>query len=212
MQTNIETIYTDVVEGGLQTIEGHVQAALDTGLPAQQILSEGLIAAMGQVGARFERGEYFVPEMLLSAQTMKRALALLRPLLVGSDVRPVARVVIGTVQGDLHDIGKNLLGMMLEGAGFEVVDLGTDVSPQSFVQAVRNGAALVGISALLTTTMRNMPNVVNALKEAGLRKQVKIIVGGAPVDQGFAEQIGADGFAPDASRAVLLSKTLLGIP
>jgi 5-methyltetrahydrofolate--homocysteine methyltransferase len=211
MHRDLEAIYSDVLEGRLEVIETDVQSALDAGRPARQILSEAMIVAMSEVGARFERQEYFVPEMLLSAMTMKRGLALLRPRFVQSGIRPLARAAIGTVQGDLHDIGKNLVGMMLEGAGFEVIDLGSDVSPKAFVEAVQNGARLIGISALLTTTMRNIPDVVKAVTEAGLRGQCQIIVGGAPLTQAFATQIGADGFAPDASRAVSLAKTLLAV-
>jgi 5-methyltetrahydrofolate--homocysteine methyltransferase len=211
METKLETIFQDVAEGELNAVEADVQAALDSGLAPQQVLSEGMIAAMREVGARFERQEYYVPEMLLSAVTMKRGLALLRPRLVQGGVQPLARVAIGSVQGDLHDIGKNLVGMMLEGAGFEVIDLGADVPPKVFVQAVQDGANLIGISALLTTTMRNIPDVVKALSEAGLRDRAKIIVGGAPVTQSFADQIGADGFSPDASRAVALAKSLLAL-
>jgi 5-methyltetrahydrofolate--homocysteine methyltransferase len=174
------------------------------------ILNEGLIPAMGEVGCRFEAGEYYLPEMLVSAQAMKASLNLLRPLLVERKVEPMGRVVVGTVQGDLHDIGKNLVSMMLEGAGFEVVDLGVDVPPGKFVEAAR-GAQVIGLSALLTTTMPTMGRVIPALKEAGVRDQVKVIVGGAPVTQAFADQIGADGYGPDASSAVRKVKELLGL-
>jgi len=149
--------------------------------------------------------------MLIAARAMQAGLNVIRPLLAAGGVQAVARVAIGTVQGDLHDIGKNLVAMMLEGAGFEVTDLGTDVQPQKFVEAVRSGAQLIGISALLTTTMTKMPAVLEALKSAGLRDQARVIVGGAPLTQEFAEKIGADGYAPDASQAVTVSRSLLGL-
>jgi 5-methyltetrahydrofolate--homocysteine methyltransferase len=157
----------------------------------------------------FEEGELFVPEMLVSARAMQTGLNILRPLLVGSGVKSAGKVAIGTVKGDLHDIGKNLVAMMLEGAGFEILDLGVDVAPETFVVAVQEGAQIVGMSALLTTTMTNMGLIVNALKAAGLRDKVKILVGGAPVTQEFADSIGADGFAPDASSATRVARQLL---
>jgi 5-methyltetrahydrofolate--homocysteine methyltransferase len=165
---------------------------------------------MTEVGRRFEEGEYFVPEMLISARAMQSGLAILKPLLVASEVAATGKVVIGTVKGDLHDIGKNLVGMMLEGAGFELVDLGTDIGPEQFVQAVRDHQPdLLGMSALLTTTMPSMKTTVDALVEAGVRDRVKVIVGGAPVTQEYATGIGADGFAVDASRAATLAKALV---
>ncbi len=180
------------------------------GLPAARILNEGMISAMSAVGKLFEEGEYFVPEMLISARAMQAGLVLLKPALKEADIQSTGKVVIGTVKGDLHDIGKNLVAMMLEGAGFEVIDLGTDVTPEKFVNAVReNSPQIVAMSALLTTTMSAMAATVETLKSAGVREQVKVIIGGAPVTDEYAHKIGVDGFAPDASRAAALAKSLL---
>jgi 5-methyltetrahydrofolate--homocysteine methyltransferase len=210
MASAIEQVYESIVEGDMGGSAARVQAAVDAGHPAEEILKQGLVPAMSEVGRRFEEGEYFVPEMLISARAMQFGLAILRPLLVASDVKATGKVVIGTVQGDLHDIGKNLVGMMLEGAGFELIDLGTDVRPEQFVAAVRDNAPdLVAMSALLTTTMPKMETTVDALVEAGLRDRVKVIVGGAPVTEAYAAKIGADGFAADASRAAALATGLV---
>ena len=210
MDEKLKAIYDSVVEGDNATMPQNVQAAMDGGKNASTILNEALIPAMAEVGRLFEEGEYFVPEMLISARAMKTAMALLKPFLQQDDVKYAGTVVIGTVKGDLHDIGKNLVGLMLEGAGFQVKDLGSDVSPEKYVQAVRDANAnVVCMSALLTTTMVNMKGTIDALKEAGLREQVKVMVGGAPVTDNFAKQIGADGYAPDASRAVAVAKALL---
>jgi 5-methyltetrahydrofolate--homocysteine methyltransferase len=161
-------------------------------------------------GKLFEEGEYFIPEMLIAARAMQTGLALLKPQLILADVKAVGRVVVGTVKGDLHDIGKNLVCMMLEGAGFEIIDLGADVAPEKFVEVVKDGKAdIVALSALLTTTMPNMKVTIEALNSAGLREKVKVIIGGAPVTQAYADQIGADGYAPDASRAVTLARSLV---
>jgi len=209
MDAHIKQVYDQIIAGDMTAVSGSVQAAVDAGLPAEDILKQGLVPAMTEVGRRFEEGEYFVPEMLISARAMQSGLAILKPLLVAGDVQATGRVVIGTVQGDLHDIGKNLVGMMLEGAGFELVDLGTDVRPEQFVAAVQeNDPDLVAMSALLTTTMPSMKTTVEALIEAGVRDQVKVIIGGAPVTEDYAAQIGADGFAADASRAATLATTL----
>jgi 5-methyltetrahydrofolate--homocysteine methyltransferase len=194
----------------MEAAEAGVQAALDGDVSAADILNVALIPAMGEVGRLFEEGDYFVPEMLIAARAMKSGLAIIKPLLVDSGVEPAGKVAIGTVKGDLHDIGKNLVAMMLEGAGFDIVDLGTDVAPESFVEAVQGGAQIVGLSALLTTTMPGMSGVIEAIQDAGLRDQVKVIIGGAPVTAEYAEQIGADGFAPDASQAATLAKSLMG--
>ena len=164
---------------------------------------------MDEVGRRYEEGDFFVPEMLIAARAMQSGLHVLKPHLVQGDVGSAGKIVIGTVKGDLHDIGKNLVAMMLEGAGFEVIDLGTDVDPQRFVQSAKDGAQVIGLSALLTTTMSNMAVTIDALKQAGVRDQVKVIVGGAPVTAEFAKQIGADGFAPDASTAARVVRQLL---
>ena len=171
-----------------------------------------MIAAMKEVGRLFEEGDYFVPEMLIAARAMQAGMALLKPHLLSSEVKSAGRVAIGTVKGDLHDIGKNLVALMLEGAGFEVIDLGVDVPPEKFVDAITNsGADIVAFSALLTTTMPNMKVTIDAIQAAGLRDKVKVIIGGAPVTQAYADQIGADGYSADASRAVSLAKSLMGL-
>lgn len=206
----IQSIYREVVDGNQKAAREAVQAALDANISPDVILADGLIAAMAEVGSLFEQGEYFVPEMLVSAKSMQEGLNLLRPLLVAQGVEPIGRVVMGTVKGDLHDIGKNLVSMMLEGAGFDVLDLGTDTSPEKFIDAIHQfHPQLIGMSAMLTTTMTNMRHVITALNEAGIRQNVRVMVGGAPVTEAFAQQIGADGYAPDASRAVSLAKSLL---
>jgi 5-methyltetrahydrofolate--homocysteine methyltransferase len=210
MDEYIQEIFQAVLNGNMDGAGVKVQQAIDAGLSPDKILNDGLISAMAEVGRLFEAGEYFVPEMLIAARAMQGGLNLLRPLLADTGIEPSGKVVMGTVKGDLHDIGKNLVSMMLEGAGFEVEDLGTDVAPESFVQAVREGVDIVGLSALLTTTMPSMDMTINAITEAGLRDQVKIIVGGAPVTQEYADQIGADGFAADASRAARLALHLIG--
>ncbi|HLE16043.1 MAG TPA: corrinoid protein [Anaerolineales bacterium] len=210
MNSITQEIYDGIVNGQSPVVGQKVQEALDSGMSPVVILNEGMIAAMAEVGKRFECGEYFVPEMLIAARAMQTGLALLKPHLQQSDLQSKGKVVIGTVKGDLHDIGKNLVGMMLEGAGFEIVDLGTDVSPEKFVTAAReHHGALVAMSALLTTTMPNMKTTIEALNAAGLRGQVKVLVGGAPVTENYARQISADGYAPDASRAVALAKSLV---
>lgn len=206
----LQAIYQEIVEGNQKGAKAAVQAAIEAKIAPDVILTEGMIAAMGEVGRLFEQGEYFVPEMLVSAKSMQEGLNLLRPLLVAQGIQPVGTVVMGTVKGDLHDIGKNLVSMMLEGAGFAVVDLGTDTPPEKFIDAIQqHHAHIIGMSAMLTTTMPNMRHVITALETAGIRQDVKVMVGGAPVTENFARQIGADGYAPDASRAVVLAKGLL---
>jgi 5-methyltetrahydrofolate--homocysteine methyltransferase len=205
----IQTIYKNVVEGNAPQVEAAVKSALAQGLAADVILKDGLIAAMDEVGRRFEEGDFFVPEMLIAARAMQTGLQLLKPRLIESGVKAAGKVAIGTVKGDLHDIGKNLVAMMLEGAGFEVQDLGTDVSPEKFVKAAQEGAQVIGMSALLTTTMANMQATLNALVQAGVRDKVKVVVGGAPVTEAFAARIGADAFAPDASSATRKVRQLL---
>jgi len=210
MDNKLKSIYEGVIRGDAPSVQQDVQAAIDAGVAAEDILKQGLIPAMGEVGDLFEKGEYFVPEMLISARAMQSGLDLLKPLLASAEVQSTGKVVLGTVQGDLHDIGKSLVGMMLEGAGFELVDLGADVSPEKFAQAVReNQPDIVAMSALLTTTMPAMKTTIDALEEAGLRSQVKVMVGGAPITDEYANGIGADGFAPDASRAASLAKKLV---
>jgi 5-methyltetrahydrofolate--homocysteine methyltransferase len=208
---SLEAIYQAVLEGDMDEAPVQVKAALEAGVPAGDILHKGCIAAMGEVGRLFEEGEMFVPEMLIAARAMQASMGVLKPHLAEGEIVSAGKVVIGTVAGDLHDIGKNLVGMMMEGAGFEIVDLGTDVASQAFVDAVREHEPdVVGMSALLTTTMPAMKATIEALTEAGLRDRVKVLIGGAPITQTFADQIGADGFAPDASSATRKAKALLG--
>lgn len=207
---DLKQIFDNVIEGAAPAVEAGVKQALAEGIGADVILKEALIAAMDEVGKQYEEGDIFVPEMLIAARAMQSGLALLKPHLVGSANESAGKVAIGTVKGDLHDIGKNLVAMMLEGAGFEIIDLGVDVPPQAFVDAVNNkGATVIGMSALLTTTMSNMGVTIEALKAAGLRDKVKVMIGGAPVTQDFATQIGADGFAADASSATRVARELL---
>ncbi len=209
MDEKLKAIYDGVVEGDNAAVQQVVAEILEAGVSASLILNEALIPAMAEVGRLFEEGEYFVPEMLISARAMKSAMALLKPHLQQADVKFAGTVVIGTVKGDLHDIGKNLVSLMLEGAGFQVKDLGSDVTPEKYVEAVReSNANVVAMSALLTTTMVNMKATITALEEAGLRDKVKIMIGGAPVTDNYAKQIGADGYAPDASRAVAVARAL----
>lgn len=206
----IAEIRQAVIEGQAKQVVPKVEQALAEGLAPDAILHDGLISAMQEVGRLFEEGEYFVPEMLIAARAMKAALMILQPLLVDQGVEPLGRIVIGTVKGDLHDIGKSLVAMMLEGAGFEIVDLGVDVAPERFIEEVRKGANVVAMSALLTTTMPNMKTTIEAIEAAGLRGQAIILVGGAPVTQAYAKEIGADGYAPDASSAVRVARQLTG--
>lgn len=214
MEPNLQTIFDGIVDGNAPLVREKVTEALGAGLEPATILNQAMVAAMAEVGRRFEGGEYYVPDMLVAARAMRTGTEILKPRLQQDPVRSAGKAVIGTVKGDLHDIGKNLVGMMLEGAGFEIVDLGTDVAPDKFVDAVRaSGATLIGMSALLTTTMPNMKSVIEALEKAGVRAQVKVMVGGAPLTAEYARQIGADGFASDASRAVTLAQTLnAGLP
>ena len=206
-----ETIYEGILQGKMKAVEDATQAALAQGVPAGDLLNEAMIPAMGEVGRLFETSEYYVPEMLIAARAMKAGLALIRPQLVAEKVEPKGRVAVGTVKGDLHDIGKNLVCIMVEGAGFEVLDLGVDVRAEDFVGAARDGVDIIGMSALLTTTMPSMVAALEALQEAGLRDQVKVIVGGAPITQSYADEIGADGYARDAAAAATLVKNLLGV-
>ncbi len=210
MEPVLQAIFDSILNGQQKVTSAKVTEALEQGIAPGTVLNEGMVTAMSEVGRLFEEGEYFVPEMLIAARAMQSGLAVLKPALVKADVRPIGKVAAGTVKGDLHDIGKNLVCMMLEGASFEIIDLGTDVTPDKFVDAVQNkGATFICMSALLTTTMPNMRNTIEALKVAGLRGKVKVLVGGAPVTDAYAKEIGADGYAPDASRAVALAKSLL---
>lgn len=206
----IDEIRDAVIDGDARGTVVRIEQALGAGSDPERILRDGLIAGMAQVGRLFEEGEYFVPEMLISARAMSSALVVLRPRLASDGVESSGKVVIGTVRGDLHDIGKSLVVMMLEGAGFEVVDLGIDVAPERFVQAVVEEAPqIVALSALLTTTMLNMSEVIQALEAAGVRRQVKVMIGGAPISRSFADQIGADGYSPDAAGASRLAGELV---
>jgi 5-methyltetrahydrofolate--homocysteine methyltransferase len=207
----LDALYNAVLDGQAPAAKQAVAQLIAQAVPAETILYDGMIPAMDEVGRLFEIGEVFVPEMLVSANAMKAGMELLQPLLELSDVKPLARIVLGTVQGDIHDIGKNLVGMMLKGAGFEVIDLGVNVPPARFVTAVADGAAVVGLSALLTTTMPNMKVTIDALTAAGLRDQVKVIVGGAPVTEEFALEVGADAYGANANQAVTVAKALLQI-
>lgn len=211
MDPTIKRIYDSILEGQQNEAVSGVETAIEAGLAPGDILNDGMVDAMAEVGRLFEEGEYFVPEMLIAARAMQSGLALLKPHLIEADIKSAGTVAIGTVKGDLHDIGKNLVGMMMEGAGFEVVDLGTDVTPEQFVETVQGREVdIVALSALLTTTMPSMQATINALETAGIRDQVKVMIGGAPVTTDYANQIGADGYSPDASRAVTVAKELIG--
>ena len=199
-----------VIKGQAAKVKELVQKAIDEKVRVQDILSNGLIAGMGYVGERFKKNEVYVPEVLIAARAMKSGMELLKPLLIKADIQPLGVVVVGTVKGDLHDIGKNLVSMMLEGAGFKVVDIGIDVPPEKFVAAAKDSkAGLVALSALLTTTMVSMKAVIDEFKKSGLN--VKTMIGGAPVTQSYADEIGASGYAPDAASAVDKAKQLLGL-
>ena len=205
----VDELREAVVDGQAKLAVAKVTEGLDGGIEAGTLLREGLIEAMARVGRLYEEGEVFVPEMLVAARAMSAALGVLKPHLVEEGVASGGKVAIGTTQGDLHDIGKNLVAMMLEGSGYEIVDLGVDVPPEKFVEAVRDGANVVAMSALLTTTMTNMQRAIEAIEEAGLRDRVQVIVGGAPITKSYANEIGADGYAEDASSAVRLVKEVL---
>ena len=210
MSDQNKQIYDGVMEGNQAAVQDGVDAALEAGLGAEEILNQGMISAMTEVGRLFEEGEYFVPEMLIAARAMQAGLTILRPALAAADVQPKGRVAIGTVKGDLHDIGKNLVAMMLEGAGYDVLDLGVDVAPEKYLEVVQNESVdVIALSALLTTTMPSMKETLKVLIDAGVRDQIKVIVGGAPVTDEYAQQIGADGYSPDASQAVKLANLLL---
>ena len=209
MEETLKALFDAVLDGQREVAKESVQKALAAGIAPGEVL-DTMVNAMGEVGQLFEEGEYFVPEMLIAARAMKTGMDILKPELVDADIQPAGKIVAGTVRGDLHDIGKNLVCMMLEGAGFQVVDLGSDVSPEAFVQAVNEHQPdFIAMSALLTTTMPNMQSTIEALKAAGVRDQVKVLIGGAPITDAYAAKIGADGYAPDASRAVKLAKALV---
>jgi len=200
-----------LIAGKIDEVVNLTKEALDGGAAPADILDQGLLGGMDVVGQRFKAEEMFIPEVLRCAKCMHGAMEILRPLLAETGAEPIGTLIIGTVKGDLHDIGKNLVGMMFEGAGFEVVDIGIDKEPQVFVDAIKeHNAKLIGMSALLTTTMPKMGETINAIKEAGIRDQVKILVGGAPITAAFAEEIGADGYASNAASAVDKGKELMG--
>ena len=208
--STVEQIAENLIKGKANEVKELVQKALDEGLNAGEVLNNGLLAGMSVVGERFKKNEIYVPEVLIAARAMKRGSEVLKPLLAEAGVKPTGTVVLGTVKGDLHDIGKNLVGMMLEGGGFQVIDLGTDVPSEKFVEAAReNDAQVIGASALLTTTMTAMKEVVDSLNSSDLGGKVKIIIGGAPVTQAYCDEIGADGYAPDAASAADLAKTFV---
>ncbi|NJC96557.1 MAG: cobalamin-binding protein [Anaerolineales bacterium] len=210
MEEVLKNLFDAVLGGDFEGVKTNVQAALDAGLEPGVILNDGMIAAMREVGARFEAGEYYVPEMLIAARAMQSGMTLLKPHLQKTERKSSGKVLMGTVKGDLHDIGKNLVGLMLEGAGYEIIDLGVDVPAEEFVKKVMElKPDVVGMSALLTTTMQSMRTTLDALTAAGLRNHVKVIIGGAPVTEAFAQQIEADGFSPDASRAVNVVNSLM---
>lgn len=205
---DLKALADAVIKGDQNTAMELTRAALDEGTPAKSVLDDGLIAGMDVIGARFKKNEVYIPEVLIAARAMKSAVELIEPELAKAGVKPVGKFLIGTVRGDLHDIGKNLVAMMLRGAGFEVIDIGIDVSPEKFVEQARaTGGELLGMSALLTTTMPGMEKTIKALKDAGA--SVKVMVGGAPVTQDYADRIGADGYAPDAASAVDVAKGLV---
>jgi len=211
MSEVLEQLSTAVIEGNVGVMEDLTEEALDEDVSPQSILNDGLMVGMNHVGKEFKAGNMFVPEVLRSAKAMKESMKLLEPMLAAGEAQATGKVLLGTVKGDLHDIGKNLVGMMCEGAGFEVKDLGTDVEPDEFLDAIKDFEPdIVGMSALLTTTMRAMGDTVKAIEEAGLRDQVKVMIGGAPVTQRFADDIGADGYAANAASASDLAKKFVG--
>jgi len=208
--SHLDDLRKSVIDGDLNATQDQVHKALAENIPPEKILADGLISAMSEVGWMFENGEIYVPEMLISARAMKGGLAILRPQLAAANIKAIGKVAIGTVQGDLHDIGKNLVGMMLEGAGFEVIDLGVDVSSEKYISAVmEHHPDLIGLSALLTTTMPRMKDIVLALKAAGLRDKVKVMIGGAPLTQQYVTDIGADIYAQDAPSAAQRARQLM---
>ena len=212
MSEIFERLSTAVLEGDADKAHKLVERGLKQGLSPKEILDNGLIVGMDEVGARFKRGDMFVPEVLMSADSMASGMEILRPLLIESGVEMLGKVVMGTVKGDLHDIGKNLVSMLCEGAGFEIVDIGFNAEPEKFIEAIKqHQPQVVGMSAMLTTTMRAMGQTIKAIEEAGLRDQVKVMVGGAPVDRDFADAIGADGYGSNAPSGADLAKQLVGV-
>ena len=209
--TDLKALHDAVVDGDAKTAKALTDAAVKAGVAPSDLLGKALIPAMDEVGRRFECNEYFVPELLISARAMKGSMEIIRPLLAKSGAQPTGKVAIGTVKGDLHDIGKNLVAAMLEGGGFEIIDLGVDVAPEKFVAAVaEKGANIICLSALLTTTMPSMKDTLAALNAAGIRNKVKVMIGGAPITDAYAKEIGADGYSDNASSAVQLARRLVG--
>jgi 5-methyltetrahydrofolate--homocysteine methyltransferase len=208
---DLKALYEAIVTGDAKSSKAITEKALAAGVAPMKIVNDFMIPAMSEVGQKFECNEYFVPELLLAARAMKSALELIRPLLTASGVEPTGRVAIGTVKGDLHDIGKNLVAAMLEGGGFEIIDLGVNVSPEQFIASVREkNANIIAMSALLTTTMPSMKTTIEAMKQAGVRDKVKVLIGGAPITQKYADEIGADGFSESAVGAVALARKAVG--
>ncbi len=208
--STLENLSTSLINGKAAEVKDLTNQAIEEGLVPREILNNGLLLGMTEVGRRFKANEFYVPEVLIAARAMKAGMEILKPRLSETGVEPVGKIAIGTVKGDLHDIGKNLVSMMLEGGGFEVIDLGVDVSPEKYVETVKNGSAnLIGMSALLTTTMLNMKATIDALKAANVRDNVKVVIGGAPVTDNYAKEIGADGYAADAATAVDVVKSLI---
>ena len=207
----LKEIADNLIKGQAPKVKELVEAAVKDGMDIKKILTEGLINAMAVVGDKFKKNEFYVPEVLIAARAMHGGMQVLEPHLARAGIEPLAKVAIGTVKGDLHDIGKNLVSMMLRGAGFDVNDLGIDVSPEKFIEAAKSGSQVLCMSALLTTTMPSMKGIVDGLKKAGLSAKVKTMIGGAPVTQNYADEIGSDGYAPDAASAVDKAKELLGV-
>ncbi|HHT26013.1 MAG TPA: cobalamin-binding protein [Firmicutes bacterium] len=208
--SQLQSIAEAVISGKSPEVQRLIKEALEAGTKPVKIINDGLIAGMQVIADRFKRNEIYVPEVLIAARAMNAGLTIVKPLISDTDMKPIAKVIIGTVKGDLHDIGKKLVAMMLEGAGFEVIDLGIDVSPEKFIEAVKeNHPQIMAMSALLTTTMPAMAESIKLLEESGLRNQVKVIIGGAPITDAYAQKIGADGYSPDAGSAVDLAKSLV---
>ena len=207
----LQNIKESVIAGNASQTKEFVDKAVKSNIDIKKIMDEGLIAGMGVVGIKFKNNEFYVPEVLIAARAMHSGMEILEPLIAKAGIKPIAKVAIGTVKGDLHDIGKNLVIMMWKGAGFEVEDLGIDVSPDQFVEAVKKDIKVLGLCALLTTTMMAMKDVIDALQKEGLKDRVKVIIGGAPITQSYADEIGADGYAPNAANAVDKVKELLNI-
>lgn len=208
---DLQALAQAIINGKAPEAKALTESALAEGVSAAEVLNNGLVAGMNVVGEKFKNNEFYVPEVLIAARAMKNAMEVLRPQLAKSGVEPKGKVAIGTVRGDLHDIGKNLVAMMLEGAGFEIQDLGVDVKPEQFVEAAKNGVDIIAMSALLTTTMPAMKDTIEALKSEGVREKTCVMIGGAPVTQNYCDEIGADGYAPDAASAVDKAKELLKV-